>query len=117
MSRRHGIQIAGKLEKGHPFSFQPCQQFPALPAISSLASNFQPCQQFPALPAISSLASNFQPCQHFHRFPSRDELPEVAARCHTVPHGVIRCPAPENDCFLCASTHTPTHTRRPSHPI
>src|SRR5260370_4229525 len=60
-------------------NFQPCQQFPALPAISSLASNFLPCQQFPALPAISCLASNFLPGQQF------PALPDVAAHRHRLP--------------------------------
>src|SRR6266404_5283378 len=58
------------LARGHPIFFQRCQQLPALPAITSVASNYQRCQQLPALPAISSVASNFQRCQQFPALPA-----------------------------------------------
>src|SRR5260370_1248892 len=65
------------LEKGHPIFFQRLQQFPALPAISSVASHFQRCQQFPALPAFSSVAS----------------ARRIDKGCHTLPFGAVPCHA------------------------
>src|SRR5260370_29905997 len=59
--------------------FPPCQQSPALRAMSSVASHFQRCQQFPALPAISSVASNFQRCQQFPALPA---ISSVASNFH-----------------------------------
>ena len=89
--------IAGKLENGSPIFF------PALPAISSVASNFRRCRQFPALPAFSSIA---RPC-HVGRvskpvLPSSCQrvanychrMPDIAGRRHAMPYGAgagIRC--------------------------
>src|SRR5260370_898452 len=53
-----GFRLLESWKKGHPFFFQHCQLFPALPAFSSVASFFRRCQLFPALQAFSTVTVN-----------------------------------------------------------
>src|SRR5260370_20182953 len=79
------LELLVMQETGHSVFFQRCQQLPALPAITSVASNYQRCQQLPALPAITSAASNYQRCQQLPALPAITSAASNYQRCQQFP--------------------------------